>query len=212
MIGMDQEMLGRVFDPFRQADRSLDRARGGLGLGLALVRGLVELHGGTVSATSAGIGQGTEVALRLPLAAAHRPTGTETAQRRRKSSGLRIVVIEDNHDSADTLRDVLCLAGYQVQVAYDGAAGLAALQEFRPELVLCDIGLPRALSGYDVARRLRTTRHDVYLVALTGYGRSSDREQALAAGFDRHLTKPVNLAQIHEIASGREAVRAVPPG
>ena len=194
-IGLDPEMLSRVWDVFSQADQSLERRRGGLGLGLPLVKGLIELHGGEVRAESAGIGQGSSFTILLPgdgdhdaPAPAPAPSIAEPAQ----PGSLRILVIEDNVDAADTLRDLLELFGHQVEVAYTGSQGIEAAHRFHPEVVLCDIGLP-GMDGYAVARQLRKdpATASVRLVALTGYGRDTDRQLAEEAGFDVHLVKPV---------------------
>jgi PAS domain S-box-containing protein len=200
-IGIEPAMLARVFEPFVQADASLDRSRGGLGLGLALVRGLVELHAGTVEAHSDGPGRGSTFALRLPLeqcAQVAPPAAAHAAAEER--GGLRVLIIEDNRDAADSLKDLLMLLRYEVEVAYTGPAGLEAAQGFRPDAVLCDIGLP-GLDGFAVARALRAdevTRCS-YLIAQTGYGQDEDQRQAREAGFDRHLSKPIDLKQLQGI-------------
>jgi signal transduction histidine kinase/CheY-like chemotaxis protein len=196
--GIDADVLPHVFEPFAQADRTLARSRGGLGLGLTLVRRLVELHGGSVTVSSAGPGAGTEVAVRLPLLPAHRAP----APRVRPPPGARgattVLVVEDNEDAAETLRDALELEGMVVTVAPDGAAGLAAARRSRPDLVICDIGLPGELDGYAVARAVRGDPglRDVPLVALTGYAGPDDRARAHAAGFDLHLGKPTALDEL----------------
>ncbi|MHB8879830.1 MAG: PAS domain S-box protein [Myxococcaceae bacterium] len=189
--GIDPATLKRLFEPFAQADRSLDRTQGGLGLGLALVKGLVELHGGEVSAASEGIGRGARFTIKLPLDERGTlgicpPQPGEPATRER-----RVLVIEDNKDAADSLSEVLQLSGHRVEVAYDGDAGLAKAREFRPEVVLCDIGLP-GMDGYAVARSLRgdSVTASACLVALTGYAQPEDQHRALEAGFDVHLAKP----------------------
>jgi PAS domain S-box-containing protein len=192
-MGMDREMLARLFEPFSQADRSLDRSRGGLGLGLALVKGLVELHGGTVRASSDGPGRGSEFSIQLPLIVEARAemsrTGTALVGR-----SLHVLVIEDNRDAAESLRLLLRLSGHEVTLAYTGTAGLEAARRVRPDVVVCDIGLPGGLDGYAVARALRAERTtaDVGLLALSGYGQEEDQRHAREAGFDRHLTKPVD--------------------
>ena len=191
-IGLEPGMLQRVWEVFAQADQSLERRRGGLGLGLPLVKGIVELHGGEVRAESLGLGRGATFTLLLPRAgqpeASEPPPPTDPA----RPGALRILVVEDNIDAADTLRDLLELFGHQVEVAYTGSQGLEAAQQFRPEVVLCDIGLP-GMDGYTVARRLRQDPNtaDSRLIALTGYGRDTDRQLAQEAGFDLHLVKPV---------------------
>lgn len=197
-IGMTADVMEHLFQPFTQGSQSLDRSRGGLGLGLALVKGLVELHGGTVSGASNGAGQGSEFIVRLPLDHTVEPLiepGETTPFRRR-----RVLVIEDNVDAAETLRMALELTGHEVDVAYDGLAGLARARQFRPEIVLCDIGLPR-VDGYEVARRFRADPEfqGLLLVALTGYASPEDRLRATDAGFADHLAKPVNLDTLFNI-------------
>jgi signal transduction histidine kinase/DNA-binding response OmpR family regulator len=191
-LGVEAEMLPRLFDTFAQADRSLERTRGGLGLGLAVVKGLVELHGGAVEAASAGRGQGTEFAVRLrlepePAALAAPPRGVQAVRQR-----LRVLVVEDNLDAAESLQLLLELLGHEVKAAYTGPAGVETARAWQPDIVLCDIGLP-GLDGYGVARELRLhpTTARVRLLALTGYGSDEDRRLSRLAGFDAHLTKPV---------------------
>jgi PAS domain S-box-containing protein len=192
-IGLEADILGRLFEPFSQADRSLARSQGGLGLGLALVKGLVELHGGGVEAASAGPGRGAEFTVCLPLAPG-------PAEQKRPPGGpgpkatLRILVVEDNRDTAATLRLLLEMEGHEVAVAHNGTAGVAAARGLWPDVVLCDIGLPGGMDGYGVARALRADPEQAVatLIALTGYGQEEDRRQARQAGFDRHLTKPVD--------------------
>jgi PAS domain S-box-containing protein len=200
-IGIDPDVLARMFDAFSQADTSLDRARGGLGLGLALVKGLVELHGGEVQASSEGVGRGAEFTIRLPLdvpAAADEPTEGERPDSQAPS---RVLVVEDNIDAAQSLRMLLKMSGHQVAVAHDGPAALEAAGSFRPELVLCDLGLPGGMSGYDVARALRQAPETAgtSLIALSGYGRDEDRRRSHEAGFDLHLTKPVDFARLRQV-------------
>jgi two-component system CheB/CheR fusion protein len=191
-------MVSRLFQPFSQADSTLDRSKGGLGLGLALAKGLVELHGGTVTAGSAGLGQGAEFVVRLPLAkdtGASPQTDENPAKSRR-----RVLIIEDNTDAADSLRDVLAFGEHEVEVAYTGPQGIAKAQEFFPEIVLCDIGLP-GMDGYAVARAFRaeSALRGAFLVALSGYALPEDLERAHAAGFNRHLAKPASLEKLEEI-------------
>jgi PAS domain S-box-containing protein len=203
-IGMRPETLDRLFEPFVQADTDLDRSRGGLGLGLALVKGLVELHGGTVLAQSAGLGRGAEFVVRLPLTAAPQvaliATATPDVSRR------RVLVIEDNRDAASSLRDALELAGHEVAVAADGREGMVRARELRPDLVLCDIGLPE-MDGYDVARALRSDPEtaELRLVALSGYALPEDVQRAHDAGFDAHLAKPPDLARVAELLAEAKA-------
>ena len=198
-VGIAPEMLARVFDLFAQADVSIDRSQGGLGIGLTLVRSLVELHRGTVSAQSAGIGLGSRFVVALPLpdsqitsASVLDPRATPTAPQR----GLRVVVVDDNEDLLEMTKDLLENHGCQVQTAIDGHAGLAQIERFRPEIAFLDIGLP-GLDGYQVAQAVRERAGSgPRLVAISGYGQPEDRRRALAAGFDDHLTKPVGVDQL----------------
>jgi CheY-like chemotaxis protein len=188
-IGIEPALLPRLFEAFTQADRTLDRSRGGLGLGLALVKGLVQLHGGRAEAFSEGPGKGSRFTVRLP------PEGGQAEPEVPKS--LRILVIEDSRDGAESLRLLLELCGHEVRVAHTGAAGIQAAREFRPGVVLCDLGLPGGLSGYDVARALRQDPEaPARLIAVSGYGQPEHRDWAQAAGFDLHLTKPIDPAEL----------------
>jgi PAS domain S-box-containing protein len=206
-VGIEEKMLPHLFDAFVQADRSLDRSRGGLGLGLALVKGLVELHGGKAEATSAGPGRGADFTVRLPLQAeapvlSQRPAASQTAGER-----LRVLGVEDNRDAAESLQVVLERFGHEVRVAYDGPEGVRMALAWRPDVILCDIGLP-GLDGYGVARQLRchpaTAR--TRLLAVTGYGREEDRRRASEAGFNDLLVKPVDPNGLqHILMAPREA-------
>lgn len=203
-------MLEHIFDSFTQADRSLDRSQGGLGLGLALVRGLVELHGGKAEAHSAGLGKGSQFTVsfssdRAPDAS--RQSKSDPADR----SVFRILIIEDNVDAAESMGVLLGLVGHTVMTAHTGSGGVEKARKFRPNVVLCDIGLPDGMDGYAVARALRddeATRQS-YLIALTGYGQEEDQERALKAGFDLHLTKPVDPGALKTLLS-RPLKRSVP--
>lgn len=200
-IGIPRDMLARVFDMFTQVDRSIERSTGGLGIGLTLVQRLVELHGGTVEARSEGADKGSEFTVRLP-AFAESSVGAATAPKSETTSAgrLRIVVVDDNVDAADTLAEMLSASGHDVSIAYDGVGALAAVDTHRPDIVLLDIGLPR-MSGYDVARRIRAgdARAGVVLVAVTGWGQEEDRRRSQEAGFDHHLVKPVDPASLARI-------------
>jgi PAS domain S-box-containing protein len=199
--GIPGPMLPKLFEPFIQADETLDRSRGGLGLGLSLVRGLVELHGGEVTAASEGPGRGAVFVARLPLS----PEAPQARGRQgpRSLARRRVLVIEDNVDSADSLRAVLELGGHSVEVAHTGPDGLERARECSPEVVLCDIGLP-GLDGYEVARAFRADPRlrAAYLVALSGYAGPEDVARARAAGFDRHLAKPVDADGLQEVVAG----------
>ena len=192
-IGMTQEHMSHLFEPFAQADGTLARTMGGLGLGLALVKGLVELHGGAVHGHSEGPGRGSEFVVRLPLALAPSDARPAAGGRRERRS-LDVVIIEDNVDAAHTLAEVLRIEGHRVRVAVDGRSGIALARERAPDVVLCDIGLPD-IDGYEVARTLRRdgSLRAVRLVALTGYARAEDRARAEEVGFDAHLPKPPQL-------------------
>ncbi len=191
--GISAADLPHIFDLFVQADRSLDRAQGGLGIGLTLVRHVVELHGGSVTANSAGEGCGSEFTVRLAAAAPNpgrvKPVPAAAARR-----PLRVVIVEDNVDARDMLQMLLSVEGHEVDIAEDGRQGLALIQRVQPQVALIDIGLP-LMNGYELARALRSDPGGQLpmLVALTGYGQLEDRQRALAAGFDEHLIKPVDL-------------------
>jgi len=194
-IGIVLELLPRIFDLFTQADRASDRNQGGLGIGLTLVEKLVGLHGGTVHAYSAGLGLGSEFTVRLPLAvtqgrAYSRPAVAETEM---ITAPSRVLVVDDNMDAADSMATWLHLAGHDVRTAYGAEAALEVAAVYRPTIVLLDIGLP-GMDGHEVARRLRQTPEleNVWLIALTGYGRKSDIKLSQEAGFDHHLVKPTD--------------------
>jgi PAS domain S-box-containing protein len=202
-IGIPQENLSSIFEMFSQLASALERSQGGLGIGLSLVRGLTELHGGAITAHSGGPGLGSEFVIRLP--ATPMPDVLPEAALpapRPEQAGKRILVVDDNHDAAESLRLLLELQGHEVRLAGDGQAGLAMAQAFRPEVLLLDIGLP-ILNGYEVARLIRQEAwgQAMCLVALTGWGQAKDKKIAMEAGFDWHLTKPVNSADLEAILS-----------
>jgi signal transduction histidine kinase/CheY-like chemotaxis protein len=202
-IGISSAMLPHVFDLFTQGDRSLAHSQGGLGIGLTLVRKLVDLHGGTVTVHSEGLGRGSEVAIRLPLGTPFQAPSEPAIARRGPSR--HILVIEDNPDAREMLRILLEVDGHRVEVAEDGRQGVKMARSSRPEVALVDIGLP-GLDGYEVARQMRALLgRQVRLVALTGYGQPEDRRRAAEAGFDAHLIKPVSAEQIEEILEGGQA-------
>jgi two-component system CheB/CheR fusion protein len=194
-VGIAPDVLAQVCEPFVQAPQAMDRSRGGLGLGLATVKGLVEMHGGTISLASAGANCGTDVAISLPLAQA--PTEPSGASRQAAAGGRRVLVVEDNLDAADGLKYALSLCGHKTEVAYDGPSALSLSRQFHPDIVICDIGLP-GMDGYAVARAFRSEKElqDVYLVALSGYAQPDDRRRATTAGFDQHLAKPTDLEKL----------------
>ena len=200
-VGIPRDMLGRVFEMFTQVDRRLERISGGLGIGLTLVQRLVELHGGSVQAFSDGPGRGSEFVVRLPLAATPAqseesadPTPLEPAH------PLRVLVVDDNHDGADSLAMMLKALGHQVRVEYDGRAGASTASGWHPDVALLDIGLPE-VNGYDLARALREQEHTRHttLVAITGWGQQEDRRRSAQAGFDHHLVKPVDPAHLRAL-------------
>ncbi|WP_354003786.1 chemotaxis protein CheB [Ramlibacter aurantiacus] len=203
-IGISPEMLPRVFDLFVQADRTLDRAQGGLGLGLTLVRSLVELHGGSVEARSAGHGLGSRFVVRLPLLhlPPTKPPVDEPGASVQADHSRRVLVIDDNVDNAESLAVILGLDGHEVRVAYAGEGALEMAAQFLPDVVVLDIGLP-GMSGYEVARHLRGRRESaqVLLIALTGYGGPEDAVRVKAAGFDHHLVKPAVPAQLKALVA-----------
>jgi two-component system CheB/CheR fusion protein len=202
--GIAAESLPRIFDMFYRTDRSLEQHEGGLGIGLTLVRQLVELHGGSVEAASGGLGLGSTFTVRLPLldgppaAPADEPPPVAAGAGRR-----RVLVVDDNRRAADSLAEILRLDGHEVETAYDGRQALAAAERFRPHVALLDIGMPE-VNGYDVARQVRAEPWGagLYLVALTGLGTPEDRARAADAGFDTHLVKPVDVDALERIVGG----------
>jgi CheY-like chemotaxis protein len=209
-IGMAPQVLAQVFEAFTQAEAARDDSQGGLGLGLALVKGLIEMHGGTVRASSPGPGAGSSFTLWLPGAGSPDRSREVAAAPAVAAPSRRILVIEDKPDAAESMRLLLETFGHRVAVAHSGGAGLALAADFRPDVVLCDIGLPKGMDGYAVARALRQDRASAgtYLIALTGYGQEEDRRRSRDAGFDLHLTKPVDpraLQQILAAPAGRGA-------
>lgn len=213
-IGISAEMRPKIFDLFMQADHSLTRSGGGLGIGLTLVRTLVEMHGGSVSVDSEGPGRGSEFCVRLPRSTRDLGAGAwaTTPPPSPESAALRILVVDDNADSAESLAVLLGLRGHEVHTAQDGAAAISIASTLVPQLVLLDIGLP-GIDGYEVARRLRETcsgGEAMVLVAVTGYGRPEDVQRALAAGFDHHLMKPVDLVSLMAVVQqGRRSSAAI---
>jgi signal transduction histidine kinase/ActR/RegA family two-component response regulator len=201
-IGIPVDMLHRVFDPFMQIDRHAHRAQGGLGIGLTLVKSLVEMHGGTVQASSEGTGRGSEFVIRLPLASSP-PTADLPVREKSPSPALaprRVLVVDDNHDAADSLGTLLKMIGADVRVVYSGPDALKALETFKPAVILLDIGMP-GMDGHEVARRIRSQPQagDVTLIALTGWGHERDRNLSQTAGFDYHLIKPADLSALETL-------------
>ena len=198
-IGISAEMLPHVFDLFAQADRTLDRSQGGLGIGLTIVRKLAEMHGGAVSARSDGPGQGATFTLRLPLSEPVEPSSAVTDDQPSSHPPLNVLVVDDNRDTAQAEAMLLRMHGHQVTIAHDGRSALELFESIRPDAVLLDIGLP-VINGYDVAAQLREQGHkDELLIAVSGYGQAEDRERSLRAGFDHHLLKPVDVRELMRI-------------
>jgi len=198
--GISADLLPRVFDLFVQARQTLARAQGGLGLGLAIVKSLVAMHGGSVSATSEGLGHGSTFTVSLPL--------IDARDTRREASSLirttpqprqaRVLVVDDNVDGAEMLAEALQALGYRTAIAHDGPQALDVATEFEPHIALLDIGLP-VMDGYELAGQLREQRGDLTLVAITGYGQDTDRERARDAGFNDHLTKPIDIEKLGRV-------------
>jgi PAS domain S-box-containing protein len=201
-IGIPLEALGTVFDMFSQLEPALERSRGGLGIGLALVRSIVELHGGSIRADSAGPGHGSTFTVLLPLASDQAGPDQAPADRR-DLAPVRILVVDDNADAADMLAMALELFGCEARVAHTAAVSSAAAAGFAPQVALLDIGLPD-MTGYELARRLRATPAGpgMTLIAATGWGQDKDRQEAFAAGFDHHLTKPIDVEKLRELLAG----------
>lgn len=202
-IGMTDELLGRVFESFSQARGNEPRNPSGLGLGTAIARGVIELHGGTIAAHSAGRGSGSSFSIHLPLQAptAGRPASADALTP--SGAQRRVVVIDDNVDAAEVIQVMLESLGHVVAVAHDGASGAGLVRRLAPDVVLCDLGLPGEMDGLAVARKLSAADHKPYLVALTGYGRDEDRRRAIDAGFDLHLTKPVDMSTLERVVAKR---------
>jgi PAS domain S-box-containing protein len=201
-VGIPPDMLDQVFSLFTQVGRTLDRSQGGLGIGLYLVRSLVELHGGTVTAASDGAGHGSTFTLRIPCLVQPAPAAAspQAAPRPSSSPGLKVLVVDDNVDAAETLAAVLEMTGRRTRTVHEGRGVLEAAREFGPDIVLLDIGLP-GMSGYEVARQLRADPRfsRTLLLAVTGWGSAEDRRRSHEAGFDEHLTKPVDLAELEPL-------------
>jgi signal transduction histidine kinase/ActR/RegA family two-component response regulator len=199
-IGLPPEMLSRVFDLFAQADRTLDRSEGGLGIGLTVARKLAEMHGGSISAASDGIGKGSTFIVRLPLAESPALDGQPAATPRRTDRrSFRILVVDDNRDTANSCALLLKTLGHQVETAYDGVAAVQRARDFKPHVLFLDIGLPE-MNGYDVARTLRAEGFEQErMVAISGYGQAEDRQRSREAGFDQHLVKPVDHAVLTSV-------------
>jgi CheY-like chemotaxis protein len=215
-IGIAAEQLPHIYQMFSQVDSSLERSQGGLGIGLTLVKRLVELHGGTIEARSEGPGKGSEFVVRLPVAvaAAGPQPGGGTAEPAAPKSSLRILVVDDHRDAAYSLAKLLRLMGNDTRTAYDGQEGVAVAAEFRPDVMLLDIGLPK-LNGYEACRRIREQPwgKQVVLVAVTGWGQEDDRRRSREAEFDHHMVKPVDPDELMKLLAGFPQVSpSVAPG
>jgi PAS domain S-box-containing protein len=213
-IGIEPAHLAGIFEMFAQVTPAMQRTQGGLGIGLALVRGFVDLHGGTVEARSSGLGQGSEFIVKLPLLAEVAAVSVSPAAARRiAGSRHRVLVIDDNVDAAESLAALLRLGGHEVREAHGGLDGLRIAAEFQPDVVLLDLGMP-GMNGLEVARELRTRRagSETYLVAVTGWGQNEDRQRTRDAGFDVHLTKPVDPDELDGLLAGRLSRARRPPG
>ncbi len=195
-VGIEADMLLRVFDLFTQVDRHLDRSQGGLGIGLSLVSNLVEMHGGTIRVTSDGLGEGSTFTVSLPLLDKQGEALDEAPQKAQKktATSMKVLIIDDNVDSAQTSSSMLDLMGHSCTVVHEGALALAVARALKPDVVLLDIGMP-GMDGYEVCRQLKQMpeMQKKTVIAQTGWGQESDRQKAFAAGFDHHITKPVSL-------------------
>ena len=204
-IGIPEEAMPAIFDMFAQVDRSLEKSQGGLGIGLTLVKQLLEMHGGRIEARSEGQGKGAEFIARLPMAAVEPPrqAANDAGERSVTGGACRILVADDNRDAAESMSMVLRLMGNEVRTVNDGIKAVEEAEAFRPDMVLLDIGMPR-LNGYDAARRIRAERwgKGILVVAMTGWGQDEDKRRASEAGFDQHFTKPVNPADLERLIAG----------
>jgi PAS domain S-box-containing protein len=212
-MGISPEMLPQLFHPFAQAPETRGRSEGGLGIGLALARGLTELHGGHIEAHSAGLGSGSEFIVRLPIGQPDRPFNKHASDADAciRATGMKILVVDDNRDGADSLATMLELSGHTVSTAYTGQEAFEQAQSLRPDVLLTDIGLPD-LDGYELARKLRDTDwgRGMALVAVTGWGQQSDRRRAYEAGFDHHLTKPIAPELLDSLLQSLDTTAARP--
>jgi CheY-like chemotaxis protein len=205
-IGIPAEHLPHIFEMFAQVDTAMERSQGGLGIGLSLAKGLVEMHGGTIGAHSDGPGMGSELIVRLPIAVTEGPSETAPDDDEKGSPGAkhRILIVDDNPLGSESTALVLHAMGHEVATARDGIEGMEYARTFRPEVILLDIGLP-GLNGLDMARRIRERPwgKSIFLIAVTGYGQEEDRRRSLEAGFDYHMVKPVDFVKLKKMLSGR---------
>ena len=206
-VGIPAHMLSRVFDMFTQVDRSLEKSQGGLGIGLNIVKRLVEMHGGSIEARSGGHGMGSTFVVRLPVVLAVTPDRPDDCDEKvRTAARRRILVVDDNRDGATSLAEMLNIMGNETQAAHDGLEAVALAEAFRPDVILMDIGMPR-LNGYDACRRIREQPwgKDIAIVAQTGWGQEDDKQKSQEAGFDLHMVKPVNPAELEKLLAGMRA-------
>jgi CheY-like chemotaxis protein len=203
-VGIDAQALPRVFDMFMQVDAERGRAQGGLGIGLTLARNIAQMHGGSVSAHSEGLGRGSRFVVRLPRLEAQDVAAAEPAAVGALDPLTRVMVVDDNRDAADTLGTLLGVLGAEVRVTHCGAEALDVFADYRPEVVLLDLGMPD-MDGYEVARRIRERpdSSEVTIIALSGWGQESDRRSSQAAGFDHHLVKPADLGALQALINSR---------
>jgi CheY-like chemotaxis protein/anti-sigma regulatory factor (Ser/Thr protein kinase) len=209
-IGIPADQLPRIFRMFTQVEQSVEKSQGGLGIGLTLVKRLVEMHGGSIEARSDGPGRGSEFVVRLPVVveASGPQVSDQPGETAVPKSSLRILIVDDNRDGADSLSMMLRIMGNDPRTAYDGEEGVAVARDFRPEVVLLDIGLPR-LDGYEACRRIREEAwgKGVVLIAVTGWGQEEDRRRSHEAGFDHHLVKPVDPQELMKLLAGLQQVK-----
>jgi PAS domain S-box-containing protein len=215
-VGIDAELLTRLFDPFAQAAQDIARVKGGLGLGLALTKGLADLHGGTVAAESDGPGRGARFTIAIPLAQANDVLDTAVPLTGPAASrpGLHILLVEDNHDTASSMAELLQLMGHQVRLAFTGQDGIDMARRTRPDVVLSDLGLPGAVDGFALGRTLRAepALANTRLIALSGYADEQARRKCMAAGYDDHIAKPPNLAELESVLARIEPLNRTSPG
>jgi CheY-like chemotaxis protein len=199
-VGLTESMRKRIFEPFFQAQKTIHQSDGGMGIGLTLVQSLVRLHQGEIQVESAGRGRGTEFIVRLPLTTKLPDDRADDDRLPAAAKILKLLLVEDNEQLRETTQSLLELEGYKVSVASDGMSALTAIELERPDVALVDIGLPE-IDGYSVARRVRDRQmgNGIFLVALTGYGQESDKRKAAEAGFDEHVTKPLDLRRLHKM-------------
>ena len=209
-VGIAQENLGGLFEKFSQVRSTQDRTGGGLGIGLALSKGLVHMHGGTIVASSPGVGEGSEFVIRLPIAAEQAPAPIDVARTATTvpAGGLKVLVADDNEDAVESAAMVLSLNGNDVKLARDGLEAVEAAGRYRPDVVLLDIGMPK-LNGFEACRRIRSEPwgRNMLVVAVTGWGQEEDRRRTAEAGFDAHFTKPVDFASVMALISQRRSMQ-----